>query len=224
MVGMLCVVAGLGLLFQAPYSTSWFVTLPQALAERSPADATKPFGGLPFAGDEYDAAAALEPFREVFDAHCRGRSGVDAAACASNVLTVRSPFGNPSTEYVDPGYDPAVALQRLLAGEPSHCVPLSSAVTTLLLSAGIPARFVSITNGTDFGHNLVEVWDSTRWLLYDPSLGGTYVSGGKALGAADLRDIAELSLDPMGVQPVGVFPESMILGRVAALNQTRILQ
>jgi hypothetical protein len=119
---------------------------------------------------------ALAPFRESLRTTCGDATGLKAATCAAEAVARRSPFGVPSTEFVDRDFNPWRHFEQHMAGEPGHCLTRSAIVATQLLAAGIPARVVQLIPPTGGGHTVVGVWDETSgWTLVDPTLGGTVV-------------------------------------------------
>jgi len=126
----------------------------------------------------------LEPLRDFFRKHTDGETGISAAIRLSNVFATAFPNGQASKEFLDAQYDPAVALQSHLDGEPGHCVTRSGLIAAILLSVGIPARVVQVI-GDEHGHNLLEVSDDQHgWILLDP-LYGTFVGRENELISAE---------------------------------------
>jgi hypothetical protein len=126
----------------------------------------------------------LEPFRQDFRAHCASKVGIDAAVCVCNRMARAFPYGRPSTEYVNPRFDPVVHMRAHFAGEPGHCLTRSAILAAELLAVGVPARVVQLLNRNLRGHTLIEVWDDTTgWTLVDPTFGVVRRSRGSSRSA-----------------------------------------
>jgi hypothetical protein len=146
--------------------------------------------------------ASLQPFRDAMHATCGEQRGLAAAACATRVLRDRVPPGNPSSEYVDRGFDPVAHFERHMGGEPGHCLTRSAILASELLSVGVPARVIQMVPPGDRGHTLVEVWDeSLGWVVVDPSTDGYLVARGGPAPAIDLLERRE-SLEFRGLGPI----------------------
>jgi hypothetical protein len=178
----------LPLLKALPYSSCRLISVSQEELRRPP---TPDFsvGPLSWPVSRLKSEPTLAPFRESLHAACGDATGVEAATCAAEALARRSPFGQPSTEFVDRDFDPLKHFKQHMAGEPGHCLTRSAIVATELLAAGIPARVVQLVPRRGQGHTVVGVWAAASgWTLVDPTYGGIISGPQDESSSADLLE------------------------------------
>jgi len=176
----------LGLLVALPFTSSYIESIPSDEAQRAPSPDFR-LGPLEWDVSRLAVSRAVEPFRRQFRSSCGNRSGSGAAVCVSDAMARAFANGDPSTEFVDPGFEPVTHLRAHLAGRPGHCMNRSAILAAELLASGVPARVVQVFDSGLAGHTLVETWtEEERWQLFDPSFGRVLRSGGRAASALDL--------------------------------------
>ena len=194
-IGLVALSGGLIVALRAlPYSSVRLAAVDPSEALRPPTTSFA-MGPLHWQVSDLSRSPALEPFRKAMRASCGDAKGLEAAECATKVLTERIPLGEPSTEFVRSDFDPVVHLEAHMAGAPGHCLTRSAILATELLAVGIPARVVQFVPVEEKGHTLVEVWDVARgWTVVDP------LTGGFATGASSHSAAADLLAQPASVE------------------------
>lgn len=136
---------------------------------------------------EYERSRKLEPLRSFFRENCGEKKGIEAASCVSLQLIGIIPKGTPKREIFDTDYSPTKAFQKHLEGEQGFCTNYAGMASAMLLSAGIPARFLQIRAQDGIGgHNIIEVWEEKKgWVLFDPFNNGVIEKDGKRLSATE---------------------------------------
>lgn len=167
-------------------------------------------GSLRWDSAEYANSPSLATYRDLVRSRCGNLRPVATARCVQATLESKFAYGVPSSQFVDPGYDPAAALASHLGGQRGHCLTYSGLIATSLLSVGMPARVVQLLPADRRGHTVVEVRDdSGRWSLYDPTYGGALPGlDGSGLATSVHREDAELPWDQL-VNTPPVFPRVM---------------
>ncbi|REJ75483.1 MAG: transglutaminase domain-containing protein [Acidobacteria bacterium] len=137
--------------------------------------------------DKYAKSPKLKPLREFFRENCGDKRGIEAASCISLELIEIIPKGTPKREIFDVDYSPAKAFEKHLGGEQGFCTNYAGMTTAMLLSVGVPARFVQIRTEDGYGgHNITEVWDENEgWVLFDPFNNGLIEKNGGRLSATE---------------------------------------
>ncbi|QQS39769.1 MAG: transglutaminase domain-containing protein [Acidobacteriota bacterium] len=136
---------------------------------------------------DYQRSPKLEPLRSFFRERCGEKRGIEAASCVSLQLIGIIPKGSPKREIFDTDYSPTEAFQKHLEGEQGFCTNYAGMTSAMLLSVGIPTRFMQIRAQDGIGgHNVVEVWDESHgWVLFDPFNNGVIEKNGKKLSATE---------------------------------------
>lgn len=144
-------------------------------------------GGFRWHVSDYERSPKLEPLRSFFRENCGEKKGIEAASCISLQLIGIIPKGSPKREIFDVDYSPAKAFQKHLEGEQGYCTNYAGMTSAMLLSVGIPARFLQIRAKDGIGgHNIIEVWDENEgWVLFDPFNNGVIEKDGKKLSATE---------------------------------------
>jgi Transglutaminase-like superfamily len=178
-IGLVLVALATLALEKLPYSTSWIEHVHLADLKPQRPDPDFRLGSLRWEVTHYAVDPMLEPLREYYRSHANGKKGVEAARLITEGIASRSPIGEPSQEFVNPGFDPVASFLLQLGGEPGHCTTRSGSVAAVLLASGIPARVFQILpldpdgHLRADGHNVLEVWDeASGWSLVDPTIGG----------------------------------------------------
>ncbi len=183
---VLLIVAQLAVLRYLDYSTAYVSWI-----EFSPGDRTEDpgpgfsVGDLRWDMDKYREAPQLEKLREFFREKCGTKKGVAAASCVSVELIRMIPKGTPKREIFDSDYSPGKAFQKHLEGEQGFCTNYAGISSAMLLSVGVPARFIQIRAKDGYGgHNIIEIWDEKYgWVLFDPFNNGLIEENGEPLSA-----------------------------------------
>ena len=111
-------------------------------------------------------------------------------------------YGHPGQQpspMVDNTEEPEQYLEQQQRGVRSACRRFSYILTGALLSVGINARVVSVSDNlnaaTIRGHNLVEVWIGkwNKWILVDPSLDAFVLVNGRPASLLEVRTAAASS-------------------------------
>lgn len=216
----LCAAGAVGCLFalrELPYSTSLITHSSLEPVSAAPGAVTT-IGSLTWDYGAYQEHPALQPFRERF-APCGDKRGLDAARCMSQMLLERSHRGDPTSEFVDPGYSPANDLKAHFdQNGPGHCMTYSALVATGLLSMGIPARVVQL-HADEGGHNIISVWDGKSWVGFDPSVDAVLADeSGEPASIAELSTTTK-KMQWAGPRASGAFKPEAFQGHTVSLPE-----
>ena len=144
-------------------------------------------GGFKWEVKKYETAKSLATLRNYFREKCGQKKGIEAASCVSLDLIEIIPKGTPKREIFNSNYSPERAFEKHLEGEQGYCTNYAGISAAMLLSAGVPARFLQIrANDGIGGHNIIEIWDRKYgWVLFDPFNNGLIEKDGKPLSAVE---------------------------------------